>query len=92
MKKLKRLVTNPITKKIEMKTLFEYHAKVGTTGSTLVWLLEKAEKGKSIFGFCDNDHYSPYMEGQAFRYAEPKEYFVDEIQCRDNYDFLILSK
>ena len=45
MKKIKRLTTNPYTKKIKMTTLYEYPAKVGTTGSTVVWLLEEAEKG-----------------------------------------------
>ena len=49
MKKIKRLTTNPYTKKIKMTTLYEYPAKVGTTGSTVVWLLEEAEKGKQIF-------------------------------------------
>lgn len=34
MKKIKRLTTNPYTKKIKMTTLYEYPAKVGTTGST----------------------------------------------------------
>ena len=34
MKKIKRLITNPYTKKIKMTTLYEYPAKVGTTGST----------------------------------------------------------
>ena len=55
MKKIRRLITNPYTKKIKMTTLYEYPAKVGTTGSTVVWLLEEAEKGKQIFGFCLED-------------------------------------
>ena len=34
MKKIRRLITNPYTKEIKMTTLYEYPAKVGTTGST----------------------------------------------------------
>ena len=44
MKKIRRLTTNPYTKEIKMTTLYEYPAKVGTTGSTVIWLLEEAEK------------------------------------------------
>jgi hypothetical protein len=38
MKTLRRLITVPGTKEIKMKTLYEYNAKVGTKGSTIVWL------------------------------------------------------
>lgn len=92
MKKLKRLVTDPNTKKIKMKTLYEYPAKVGTTGSTIVWLLEEAKKGDVIYGFCLENKYSPYMPGQAFRYAKAYEYIVEEIQPRRTGEFLVLSK
>ena len=34
MKKTRRLITNPYTKEIKMTILYEYLAKVGTTGST----------------------------------------------------------
>lgn len=56
-----------------MTVLYEYPAKVGTTGSTIVWLYKKAEIGKMIYGYCLEDRYSPYMNGQAFRYAPPLE-------------------
>ena len=55
MKKIRRLITDPITKQIKMTTLYEYPAKVGTYGSTMVWLLEKAEKEKRVYGFCMED-------------------------------------
>lgn len=92
MKKIRRLTTNPYTKEIKMTTLYEYPAKVGTTGSTIVWLLEEAEKGKQIFGFCLEDRYSPYMKGQAFRYAEAQHFLVTDIQNRQSGEFLIISR
>lgn len=93
MKKLRRLVTNPITKEIKMTTLYEYRAKVGTTGSTVVWLMEEAEKDKSVYGFCVDDHYSPYMGGHAFRYAPAERYIITDIQFRDDgYEFLFVNK
>lgn len=92
MKKIKRLITNPSTKEIKMTTLYEYPAKVGTTGSTVVWLLEEAEKGKQIFGFCLEDRYSPYMKGQVFRYAEAQRFLVTDIQNRQSGEFLIISR
>lgn len=92
MKKLKRLVTDPSTKNIKMKTLYEYPAKVGTTGSTIVWLLEEAKKGDVIYGFCLENKYSPYMPGRAFRYAKAYKYIVEEIQPRRTGEFLVLSK
>ena len=93
MKKLRRLLKNPVTKELKMTTLYEYHAKVGTHGSTFVWLLEKAEKGKSIWGICLEDKYSPYMEGQAFRYAPMNCFLITDIQYRgEGYEFLIISR
>lgn len=92
MKKIRRLVTNPITKQIKMTVLYEYHAKVGTHGSTIVWLLEKAEKGKCIYGFCMEDRYTPYMKGQAFRYAEANDFHITDIQNRPEGEFLIISR
>lgn len=75
-----------------MTTLYEYHAKVGTDGSTIVWLLDKAIKGRSIYGFCLDDRYSPYMGGQEFRYAEASHFLITDIQNREEDDFLIISK
>jgi len=75
-----------------MTTLYEYHAKVGTAGSTIVWLMDKAIKGKNIYGFCLDDRYSPYMEGHAFRYAEANSFLITDIQNRKEGDFLIISK
>lgn len=92
MKKIRRLITNPYTKEIKMTTLYEYPAKVGTAGSTVVWLLEEAEKGKQIFGFCLEDRYSPYMKGQAFRYAEAQRFLVTDVQNRPSGEFLIISR
>lgn len=92
MKKIKRLITNPITKQIEMTTLYEYFAKVGTYGSTIVWLLEKAEKGKQIYGFCIDNKYTPYMKGQAFRYAEAEYFYITDIQNKIEDEFIIISR
>ncbi len=92
MKKIRRLITNPYTKEIKMTILYEYPAKVGTTGSTVVWLLEEAEKGKQIFGFCLEDRHSPYMRGQAFRYAEAQRFLVTDIQNRPSGEFLVISR
>ena len=92
MKKLRRLITDPQTKELKMSSLYEYRAKVGTTGSTIVWLLDKAEKGKRIYGFCLDDRYSPYMKGHAFRYAEACPFLVSDIQKREDGDFIMISK
>ena len=54
--------------------------------------LEEAEKGKQIFGFCLEDRYSPYMKGQAFRYAEAQRFLVTDIQNRQSGEFLIISR
>jgi len=75
-----------------MTTLYEYHAKIGTTGSTIVWLLDRAIKDKYIYGFCLDERYSPYMEGHAFRYAEANRFLITEIQNREEGDFLIISR
>lgn len=92
MKKIRRLITNPITKQIKMTTLYEYNAKVGTHGSTIVWLLGKAEKGKQIYGFCKEDGYTPYMKGQAFRYAEANHFYITDIQNRVEGEFVFISR
>ena len=92
MKKIRRLVTNPVTTEIKMTVLYEYPAKVGTTGSTIVWLYEKAEIGKMIYGYCLEDRYSPYMNGQAFRYAPAQHFLITDIQYRDTGEFLIISR
>lgn len=92
MKKIKRLITNPITKQMKMTTLYEYNAKVGTYGSTIVWLLEKAEKEKRIYGFCMEDGYTPYMGGQAFRYAEANHFYITDIQNRVEGEIVFISR
>ena len=58
----------------------------------MVWLFQEAEKGQSIYGYCMEDHYTPYMKGQAFRYAEANKLLITDIQYRDGYDFLIISR
>ena len=78
-RKIRRLITHPILEKIKMTTLYEYHAKVGTEGSTMVWLLEEAEKGKRVYGYCAEDRYTPYMGGHAFRYAEASHLLITDI-------------
>lgn len=91
MKKIRRLITDPITKQIKMTTLYEYPAKVGTYGSTMVWLLEKAEKEKRVYGFCMEDRYTPYMKGKAFRYAEAVRFYITDIQNRADGEFIVIS-
>lgn len=92
MKTLQRLLTHPITNECSMTTLYEYPAKVGTTGSTIIWLLEKPIVHQHVYGVCLEDHYSPYMKGSAFRYAPVNKYYVTDIQYRETGEFLILSK
>lgn len=92
MKKIRRLITDPITKQIKMMTLYEYSAKVGTHGSTIVWLLERAEKGKRVYGFCMENRCTPYMKGQAFRYAETEYFCITDIQNRVEGKFLFVSR
>ena len=75
-----------------MTTLYEYNAKVGTYGSTIVWLLGKAEKGKQIYGFCKEDGYTPYMKGQAFRCAEANHFYITDIQNRVEGEFVVMSR
>lgn len=83
---------DPIRQEIKMTTLYEYHAKVGTQGSTIVWLIEPAEKGKTIFGICAESHLSPYMKGHAFRYAPLSCFKINDIQYREEgYEFVIVS-
>lgn len=91
-KKIRRLVTNPISKEIEMTTLYEYPAKVGTHGTTFVWLFDKPQIGNSVYGFCDEDHYSPHMKGHAFRYADASYFYITDIQNRESGDFLFISR
>ena len=91
-KRFRRLITHPVTGKMQMAMLYEYPAKVGTQGSTIIWTVGKPETGRYIFGFCLEDRYTPYMPGQAFRYAQAVRYFVTSIQKREKGDFLILSK
>lgn len=92
MKKLKRMTTNPITKSLGMNTLYEYHAKVGTTSSTIVWLFEKAAVGKFVYGYCEEGRYTPYMGGHAFRYAEAEHLHITDIYDMNGEEFLVISK
>lgn len=62
-----------------MKNIYEYHAKVGTHGSTLLWLFEPAEIGKIILGIDAEMHVSPYMKGHAFRYTYWQTYYISKI-------------
>lgn len=91
-KKLRRLITNPKTGELKMTTLYEYHAKVGTGASTIIWLLSKAKKGDHVYGFWEEEHYSPYMKGHAFRYAPAERFCITDIQHREDCEFLIVSK
>lgn len=91
-KRVRRLITHPETKTLRMVTLFEYPAKVGTQGSTVVWTIGRPKAGKPVFGYCLEDRYTPYMGGQAFRYAQATRFFVSSIQHREEGDFLTLSR
>ena len=92
MKKLRRLLMDPLTEEVKMTTLYEYHAKVGTYGSTIIWLLEPAEKGKQISGICAESRLSPYMEGHAFRYAPLISFMIDDVQYwEEGYEFVFAS-
>ena len=92
MKTLRRMTTNPVTGELGMNTLYEYHAKVGTTGSTLVWLYKKPVVGETVFGYCEEDRYTPYMGGHAFRYAEAQLFYVTKIGDMDGEEFVFLNK
>lgn len=79
-KKIRRLCMVPFEDdEPKMHTLYECHGKNGTTASTILWFLEEPKKGKQIWGIDENSHYSPYMNGQAFRYAEFNAFVIDNV-------------
>lgn len=79
-KKVRRLCTEPYKdNKPIMHTLYECHAKNGTTASTIIWFLAEPKIGGYIWGIDENTKYSPYMAGQAFRYARFERFFIDDI-------------
>lgn len=79
-KTLRRLCMIPFKEdEPKMHTLYECSAKVGTTSTTRIWFMDIPEKGKEMFGIDENTHYSPYMNGHAFRYAEFKWYVIDDV-------------
>lgn len=80
MKKLRRLCTYPgKDDKPKMHMLYECRGKSGTSASTILWFLDLPRKGASVYGIDENSHYSPYMEGQTFRYAQFSRYIIDDI-------------
>lgn len=80
MKKLKRLCINPVEgNEPRMQTLYECHGKVGTTSSTRLWFLQEPKKGMMVWGIDENSHYSPYMKGHAFRYAEFSLFAIEDV-------------
>lgn len=92
MKKLRRLLTNPYTGQLQMSTLYEYHAKVGTTASTIIWLLKPAKKGEVIYGYIEEDRYTPYMKGHAFRYADATRLQITNIRLDEYGEFVYVNK
>lgn len=80
MKKLRRLCMVPREdNEPKMHTLYECTGKVGTTSTTILWFLEEPKKGMTVFGIDENSHYSPYMKGHAFRYAEFNSFVIDDV-------------
>ena len=57
--------------------------KFGTTGSTILWFLEQPKVGSRVYGIHADSRYSPYMPGQAFRYAEFQAIMIDAIYPDD---------
>lgn len=77
---------------MQMSTLYEYHAKVGTTASTIIWLLKPAKKEEIIYGYIEEDRYTPYMKGHAFRYRNPILLKVTDIRLDEYGEFVYVSK
>lgn len=79
-KKIRRLCINPSEdNEPKMHTLFECLGKVGTTSTTRLWFMEEPQKGKWIYGIGENSHYTPYMNGHAFRYASFDMLVADDV-------------
>lgn len=84
MKKIRRLCIWPGRDSVpKMHALYEYHGKFGTTGSTILWFLEQPKAGSRVYGIHADSRYSPYMPGQAFRYAEFQAITIDAIYPDD---------
>lgn len=93
MKKLRRLCTFPDDTEPKMHTIYEYHGKLGTMGSTILWLDRIPVVGEDVWGICeDTDRVSPYMEGHAFRYAEFSHLLVDRMYSEDGVDFVFCRR
>ena len=79
MKKIRRLCTWPGQDSVpKMHTLYEYHGKFGTTGSTILWFLEQPKVGSRVYGIHADSRYSPYI-----RYAEFQAIMIDAIYPDD---------
>lgn len=80
MKKIRKLCINPSEdNEPSMHNLYEVQGKVGTTSTTTLWFLQEPQKGMDVWGIDENSHYSPYMKGHAFRYAEFSVYIIDDV-------------
>lgn len=79
MKTLRKKIYDDRVGKERFQTFYEYLGKIGTHGTTLIWLFEPVEVGKIIQGIDEECHVNPYDKGCAFRYVEWRRYFVTNI-------------
>ena len=90
--KIKKISDATETGELKMTTFYEYHAKVGTTSHTLVWLINNPVAGEQVYGICEESQHSPYKESHDFRYAPMIILKVEKIiPWTENEELLILS-
>lgn len=79
MKTLRRKIYDDRVGKERFQTFHEYLGKVGTHGTTLIWLFEPAEVGKIVRGIDADCGADPNKHNYAFRYTEWRNYYVTKI-------------
>lgn len=70
MKTYKKRILMPNTEEEKTVTIYEVIGKFGTQATTIFYLLEKPEKGKYVFGSCDELHCNPKLP--SFKYTDWK--------------------
>lgn len=79
-RKVRRLCIDPRKdKEPKMHSLYECTGKVDTGSSNMIWFLDEPKVGEEVYGVSSDDRVSPYMKGQAFRYAEFHPFEIDNV-------------
>lgn len=68
MKTYKKKIMLLDSNEYKMVTIYEVTGKYGTHGTNTFYLLDKPEKGKHVFGSCDELHCNP--KEYAFQHTD----------------------